>query len=330
MVLCTAALVAPATPAAAATCRFDPVSHAVFVSVGLESAGIVQQGGLIDVADATGQRDCLDGSGAVAASVTNTDAVHVVSDGNVAIVPASGAFAPGLTPESTGISEIEFDVAFTGPSVLTVNGTSGPDDMIVGAKGVNVNGDDDSDVTFVGAGRVVLSAGAGDDDLSAQGGNGTGSQASLPIELWGGDDDDTMDGGSGADLLVGGRGSDALDGRNGPDTLFGLDTDPLVTDGTDVVDTLDGGRGDDILWGGPGRDLLRGSEGDDVLHAVDGNVDKVNGGKGIDTAFVDVGLDDVSGVELPADIFPAGASGSERGAHRVDHPRIKPATGFSP
>jgi Ca2+-binding RTX toxin-like protein len=275
----------------------------VFVSVGLESATIVQRDTLIGVIDSTGQHFCFDGGGIVAASVGNTDAVHVVSDGDVTIDPATGPFRPGFTPESTGTSEIEFDVAFTSPQVLAIDGTPGPDDMVIGVKGVNVDGDDDADVTFVNAARVVLFADAGDDELSALGGSGTGNTASMPLELWGGDGNDVIDGGSGPDILVGGRGSDDLDGRNGNDLLYGLDPDPTVVDTPGSSDTIDGGRGDDELYGGPGQDVLRGSEGDDLIHANDGRIDRVNGGKGFDTAVLDPGLDIVSGVELPPSVL---------------------------
>jgi Ca2+-binding RTX toxin-like protein len=278
----------------------------VFVSVGVESATIVQDGSRIGVEDSTGEHGCFDGSGQVAASVGNADAVHVVSDGDVTIYPRSGPFEPGFTGESSGLAEIEFDVAFTAPKVLAILGSEGPDDMVIGLKGVNVDGDDDADVTFVNAARVVLTALGGDDELSALGGSGTGSPASMPLELWGGDGNDVIDGGSGADIVVGGSGSDALDGRNGNDRLYGFDPDPTAVEDPSVSDTVDGGRGDDQLYGGPGQDVLRGSEGDDVIHADDGQADKVNGGKGFDTAVLDAGLDLVSGVELPPTVVAGG------------------------
>jgi Ca2+-binding RTX toxin-like protein len=190
--------------------------------------------------------------------------------------------------------------------VLAIDGGTGSDDMVIGVKGVNVNGDDDSDVTFVNASRVVLNAGPGDDAVSAQGGSGTGAPANIPLELWGQEGDDVIDGGSGPDILVGGPGSDDLDGRNGTDRLYALDPSPAASDDPSVSDTLDGGRGDDVLYGGPGQDILRGSEGDDTIHADDGRADRVNGGKGIDIAFLDPGLDFVSGVELPPGVLPAG------------------------
>src|SRR5690349_24615566 len=98
-------VLAPAAPAEAATCRFDPVAHALYVSVGVDSASIVQSSGQIELFDSAGPQACMDGDGTVAASVTNTDAVHVVADGGVSIVPASGPFAPGFTPETDGASE---------------------------------------------------------------------------------------------------------------------------------------------------------------------------------------------------------------------------------
>ena len=91
---------------------------------------------------------------------------------------------------------------------------------------------------------------------------------------------------SGANALVGTERNDNLSGMGGPDTLRGRA-------GNDV---LRGGPADDRLFGGPGRDVLLGEQGNDNLSARDGERDTVNGGPGIDQAWVDR-IDVVRGVE---------------------------------
>jgi hypothetical protein len=82
----------------------------------------------------------------------------------------------------------------------------------------------------------------------------------------------TIDGGEGNDLIQAGAGSDVLLGGNGNDKLFG-------------------GGGNDSIAGGDGRDVLFGGAGDDQLDAADGKRDNVAGGRGKDSATVDVGVD---------------------------------------
>ena len=91
---------------------------------------------------------------------------------------------------------------------------------------------------------------------------------------------------SGADTLVGTSRNDNLSGMGGPDTLRGRG-------GNDV---LRGGSANDRLFGGRGHDVLLGEQGNDKLSARDGVRDTVNGGPGIDQAWVDR-TDVVRGVE---------------------------------
>jgi Ca2+-binding RTX toxin-like protein len=283
------ALLAPAPQAFAAACRFDPAAHALLVSVGAENASLVQAGGQLQLRDVTGQRPCLDAEEAVAATVTTTDAVHIVSDGNVTIDPSSGPFAPGFTPELTGRSEIEIDVTFTTPDLLlTVIGTAAADRLSLGTLGLDLDGDDDVDVRALGDAPTWDLAGlGGNDQLSSQGADGTGDPLVTPVILLGGDGDDLLTGSRSDDLLEGGAGSDQLDGRAGKDLLYAEDTSTVFGSGIGVVDVLDGGHGDDQLFGGPGNDVLFGADGDDVIRSLNGSVDRVIGGSGSDTSQSD-------------------------------------------
>jgi Ca2+-binding RTX toxin-like protein len=61
-----------------------------------------------------------------------------------------------------------------------------------------------------------------------------------------------------------------------------------VLTGSAVANSLNGGAGKDTLTGGLGPDILTGSAGDDTFNAQDGFTDQVLGGKGNDTAVVDL------------------------------------------
>ncbi|HEX8742320.1 MAG TPA: hypothetical protein VF712_04230 [Thermoleophilaceae bacterium] len=100
---------------------------------------------------------------------------------------------------------------------------------------------------------------------------------------------------SAGDCLVGGGGNDRLTGRSGDDRLVGGDGRDRLAGGTgnDWIDAggggdrADGGAGEDFLIGAGGADALLGAAGDDVIVASDGRRDKVDCGKGRDTAVVD-------------------------------------------
>ncbi len=90
-----------------------------------------------------------------------------------------------------------------------------------------------------------------------------------------------------------------------PCRFVGTTRDDRVT-GTPFLDFLVGKAGDDVLrglagrdrlTGGVGRDVLEGGEGADMIVARDGRRDVLRGGPGNDSARVDRGLDQVSGVE---------------------------------
>ncbi|MGH2580925.1 MAG: calcium-binding protein, partial [Actinomycetota bacterium] len=194
---------------------------------------------------------------------------------------------------------------------LDIEGSSEADNIRFGASGVNLNGDDDADVT-VDADSFTVHAERGDDIVSGLGGLGTGtalSSAGLTINggagadtLTGGDFDpvaptvaDTIAGGTGDDAIDGAGGSDSLTGGRGSDTVSGGSGNDALIDGGAGGDRLNGGDGDDLLVdtgttstdddrlnGGSGQDTLRGGAGDDLL--IGGaDADDIDGAAGSDT-----------------------------------------------
>jgi Ca2+-binding RTX toxin-like protein len=119
--------------------------------------------------------------------------------------------------------------------------------------------------------------------------------------LFGLQGNDVLNGQANDDCLFGGVGSDRLSGAAGDDRLLGDDANDAVP-GNDRLfgnagnDLLVGGPGRDRLRGGAGRNRLRGGSGNDRLNALNGRRDRVNCGKGRDTARVD-GFDRVRGCE---------------------------------
>ncbi len=97
----------------------------------------------------------------------------------------------------------------------------------------------------------------------------------------------TIVGTPGNDFLFDSPRNDVVCGLGGNDTIAG-------GGGNDV---LRGGPGDDTIQGGAGADRLLGGPGDDSLRAFDRRRDRVDGGGGYDTAWVDRRLDGVKRVE---------------------------------
>src|SRR5262249_31923497 len=118
---------------------------------------------------------------------------------------------------------------------------------------------------FNGVHHIVAFGGLGDDliDLSGV------TDASITVEIHGGDGNDTIKGGAGDDKLFGDAGNDTIDGGGG-------------------ADTISGGAGDDTLTGGPGNDTIKGDDGNDTIDGGAG-ADTVDGGKGND--HIQVGSD---------------------------------------
>jgi CubicO group peptidase (beta-lactamase class C family) len=98
--------------------------------------------------------------------------------------------------------------------------------------------------------------------------------------LFGGRQDDVLNGGAGNDHLFGDRGNDRLVGGSGDDYLSGGAGDDRLK-GSAGKDQLFGDSGNDYLDGGAGFDILRGGNGNDTLIDHDGG-DRLTGGGGKD------------------------------------------------
>lgn len=265
------------------------------------------------------------------ATVDNVDTVVVTGANATELVGldlSGGPFAPGATPEGTGISEIEFQLDLgAGNDTLVVQGGILNEKIRLGSAGINWNGDGDADVMLTAVQTVTVNGGDGSDTISGSGGLGTGGLFQLPLTQNGDAGGDRLRGGAAGDVQNGGTGNDTLFASNGADLHNGgggKDTtnyaaraggvvvilDGLGNDGGsggaegDNVDTENvvGGKGDDSLdggasvtsntfTGGRGSDSLFGREGNDNLKAQDGisGNDTADGGNGTDSCVVDPG-----------------------------------------
>jgi len=232
----------------AATCVFDPGTAAVTVSLhGLDAKLRAAPSGDI----------LLDGVSCGGATVSNSDSVQIASNSPFVSerISVSGTFAPGRTPEATGISEIEILVNLDRFDDFVVLLGGGADRLRFTANGIDLDNDFDTDLVTAGEFRITVQAGAGDDEIDA-----SAYQHAQQLLLHGRD---------GNDRLVGGPlAQNSLYGEEGNDTLYGGDT----------YDTLDGGPGDDLMFGRGGEDHFPQGT------AADG-ADDMRGGPGSD--FVD-------------------------------------------
>ncbi len=275
--------VAAATSAQAATCAFDTATQVATVGAAGGAAVSVSKG-----------RIMVSGIACGTATLTNTRRIAIrggTSGEKVTIKLGGGAFAPGADLEPSGTAEIEFDVDLgAGTDTLMVSGGAAVDHLVIGAGGIDMDDDDDADVTLAGVEKVTLAGGAGNDHLSGAGDDSTGAAWAAPLTLQGSVGDDDLEGGDGNDKLQGGDGDDEIDGGDGDDVLDGgNDDDALSGDADD--DILHGGAGSDLLQGDGGDDDLDGGDGDDVEEGGEGN-DDFACGAGTDTTDRDAGDDD--------------------------------------
>jgi len=138
-----------------------------------------------------------DGSQCGSATVTNTDTIDVSATAGTLVIDLSGGpFAPGQKAESSGQSEIEF-TGNLGSGTLRIDGSDGADTIAAGADGVNLNADenaDDVDIKLTTVATMVVNGGNGNDRLTWDGREGTGSISTIS---------GAFDGGDGNDLLAG-------------------------------------------------------------------------------------------------------------------------------
>ncbi|MFO1002763.1 MAG: cadherin domain-containing protein [Planctomycetaceae bacterium] len=153
---------------------------------------------------------------------------------------------------------------------LVVQGTTGSDTIYIWSSGnaqqvfVWMNGVNYGPRNVPVAGRTIVSAGDGDDQIYA---TDTGSRVAIF-------------GQNGHDRITGGSANDLLDGGSGVDRIWGMGGNDLIRGGADT-DFLDGREGDDIVLGGDGNDTIDGFSGRDILIGGMGS-DRANGGSGED------------------------------------------------
>ncbi|HET9119610.1 MAG TPA: hypothetical protein VFN72_03680 [Solirubrobacterales bacterium] len=244
---------------AAITCNYSAADHLVSVSATDDFTRVSRSGDGLQVDDGHEVVPC-----AGSPTILNTDLIQIGHSGRSAATVDlhGGPLAPGFTPEPLGTSEIELQ--YLAPTFVDVRGSAAPDQLSFAAGGVNLDGDDDGDVT--GQFTVLLvEGGGGNDRLSAQ--PGYTRVAGRRVML----------GQGGRDTLIATPDGSTLHGGNGHDKLIG----------GPGADNLTGGRGADAITGGKGRDLVR---------AIDGSRDRVNCGPGIDRAKVD-GIDVIKNCE---------------------------------
>ena len=153
--------------------------------------------------------------------------------------------------------------------VLTIDGTDGPDTVVVrphdSGKTLKVN--DDGVFHFFKSkevDRIVFRGGAGDDSFRVR-----DYRAEIDAVVWatGGAGNDVLGGGAGDDSLVGGAGEDVISGGAGDNFISGgADGDTLV--GREGKDTIYGGGGVDAISTGGGKGIhLSGAE-DDIVDTI--------------------------------------------------------------
>ncbi|HEU5057405.1 MAG TPA: hypothetical protein VFU21_12800 [Kofleriaceae bacterium] len=238
----------------APTCAFDPATAAVTVTVDGQAAELRAPVGTGEI--------LLDGVSCGGATVLNTDSIQVNGGSLSDSVTLVGRFAPGLTPEASGGSEIEIAFALgesSGPwDGVTLTLTQRRDVLTFTSDGIDVGNDLDRDIFMAGVDGLVIDALGGNDRIDAAA--YTGMPGGVAVTIWGG---------SGQDVLIG---SSVLLNH-----LYG-EEDGDVLRGGDGNDRIDGGPGDDVMFGRGGHDSFH-SEG-----AMDG-ADDMRGGDGSDTVL---------------------------------------------
>ena len=174
----------------------------------------------------------LDGVQCGTATVNNTDTIHIVGTTRSNTAMLTGVFAPGLTPEADGSSEIEIDIDMGGDvDGLLVFLGAGHNKLVMTATGIDVDLDGDEDIYTAPVDTIVIDGGGGNDVIDASAYTSTPPNGGK-VDLYGGAGDDRLFGTSRANYLYGQDGDDTLYGGDGTDRLFG-------------------GPGNDDQYGGP-------------------------------------------------------------------------------
>jgi Ca2+-binding RTX toxin-like protein len=206
---------------------------------------ITSDGTVSETIVVSGTAISYDGAACDPAATTATVDLIVISGsqpGGVMLDLSGGQFAPGATVEGSGTSEIEFTVSNL--HVFAISATTAADAISLGENGINLNADDDVDVTVSDIEFVSVTLWDGSDTLNAAGDSVVGAGFTGGLIASGGFGADSLTGGPTGDLLLGDEDADVLNGRGGQDHLGGGRS----------TDLLNGGAGPDDLGGDGGRD----------------------------------------------------------------------------
>jgi Ca2+-binding RTX toxin-like protein len=262
-----------AAPAhSAVTCAFGAGTATVSMSAAGDSASIAVGTGANAGRIMVGVTAC----GAATTALTDTIVVNGNTGAeNVTIDLSGGQFAPGVAVEGSGTSEIEFVVDLSTGVLdrVTVTGSTSADALAWGASGINLNADDDVDVTLANVELGTVNGSDGDDVVSGAGDAVTGAPTVLALTLNGDAADDVLTGGDGDDTISGGAGADAIAGGDGDDT-------PTGGAGNDFFDEGAAANGSEAIGGGSGNDLVTyGSRAAGVVVTMDGVFDDGEAGE---------------------------------------------------
>jgi Ca2+-binding RTX toxin-like protein len=325
--LLASAALTTASAGAATTCEYSGPSETVTVAMSAENDSAILKvvSGEIKVNASSGPVTCTNGTPTLA----NTEFINVLDNSGSgsttvsilepAVFAATGGASFILSP-SGGIHDR-----------LQVLGAAGNDKIVVGANGVDSDGNATKDISFLGSfDEFLLDGGiAGEDTLSAHGSAATGAAISAGlVTLSGSTGDDTLEGGETGDLLRGGNNDDQLHGFGGNDYLSGDD----LTAGDDAIDggagtdmvafpfaevpiTVDlakagpqaTGQGSDTIAevenveGAGSGDTLRGNASANELRGLSGN-DTIEGRGGADVLEGSIGTDTLGYAEAPTGV----------------------------
>jgi Ca2+-binding RTX toxin-like protein len=120
--------------------------------------------------------------------------------------------------------------------------------------------------------------------------------STVPVNAYGGDGNDVLNGGPANDGLFGDGGDDVVNGNDGNDAMSGGSGNDIINGGPgddNVIyepegnDTISGGPGNDIISDSGGTDNIAGGPGDDTIYATDGAADVIDCGPGNDKYLID-------------------------------------------
>lgn len=247
------------TAQAASSCAWHPASATLEVSSNLGTADRLVVSGTDILLNGV---SCDQSATTVSVDTITLTVLPVPEPAPFILDLGGGGFEPGATAEGSGTSEIEFVV--DGVARFLIDGNAASDVITLGANGLNLNADDDIDLTYTALPYIDVFTKGGPDRVDASGDPVVGGPFPKQLVALGGGGSDVLRGGSDSDYLIGGRGDDDIASAVGPEG-----------------DSLAGGPGDDSIVGGPWIDEILGNDGNDTIDGR-GRADDLFGGVGVD------------------------------------------------